>query len=206
MTDTDPVMHGRIPWLSPGELNPEQRKYYETLLSGPRDVSRIVDPDGRLYGAFNSRLLDPEVGTAVQQLGAALRFGTRLSDRERELTILMVAAHERCDYEWHGHVDLGRRAGLTDEQLEAVSRCQEVHGLGAEESLVHEVSQALLADADLDDDLFDRARVGLGVEKLFAVVSLVGHYRHTSMSIRVWRVPLKPGWAPVFKSRGAPTP
>ncbi len=60
--------HGRLPWLRPDELDEEQRAYYDRLLSGPRDRDTVVDEHGRLHGAFNARLLDPAVGTAIQQL------------------------------------------------------------------------------------------------------------------------------------------
>ena len=36
-------------------------------------------------------LLSPEVGNAMQQVGAKIRFGTALTGRERELAILTVA-------------------------------------------------------------------------------------------------------------------
>lgn len=65
--------HGRLPWLRPGDLDDEQREYYDRLLNSPRDRASYVDDQGRLHGAFNARLLDPPVGTAIQRLGAALR-------------------------------------------------------------------------------------------------------------------------------------
>ncbi len=38
----------------------------------------------------------------------------------------------------------------------------------------------------------------IGTVALFDIVSLVGHYLHTALALRVWQVPLRPGDEPVF--------
>ena len=69
-----PDRYGRLPWFRPGDLTAEQRNYYDRLTSGPRNKASLLDTQGRLKGAFNARLLDPPVGTAIEQLGAVLRL------------------------------------------------------------------------------------------------------------------------------------
>lgn len=194
----DEATHGRLPWWRPEDLNDEQKTYYDDLIAGPRGLS-VVDPEGRLVGAFNSRLLDPEIGSAVQRLGASLRFGTALSAAERELVILEVAAAERCNYEWGAHSPLAESAGLTPQALTAIMRGDESADLfPGDLTAVRAVARRLLQDRDLDDAAFASAAEALGYRRLFAIVSLVGHYRHTAMSLQVWRVPLDPGMTAVF--------
>lgn len=190
--------HGRLPWLRPGELDEEQREYYDRLLNSPRDRAAYVDDEGRLHGAFNARLLDPPVGTAIQQLGAALRFGGKLTAGQREIVILTVAQWHRSDFEWHGHAHGARTAGLTDDQLAALRAGSDVPGLSPPERLAREVAWTLLRTNDLSDAEFDAAQAVLGLPALFDVISLVGHYSHTALALRVWRVPLRPGDEPVF--------
>jgi 4-carboxymuconolactone decarboxylase len=62
-------------------------------------------------------VLSGPVGMAVQALGSALRFGTALSDRERELAILLVAADWHSAFERLAHEALGRTAGLNEEEI-----------------------------------------------------------------------------------------
>lgn len=187
-------MYGRLRWFTPGELDDEQRAYYDDLMSGPRDKSWVSDEEGRLTGAFNARLLDPAVGTAIQQLGAALRFGTpALSDRQREIAILETIRHERCAYEWEPHCQAGLRAGLLAEEIAAIGDGADGSTFDAAETVTRQVAQALLVERDIDDALFGRAEREIGLVAIFDLVSLVAYYQHTALALRVWRVPVEKG-------------
>lgn len=186
--------YGRLHWFTPDELNHEQRAFYDELMSGPRDTSWVSDEHGRLTGAFNARLLDPAVGTAIQALGAALRFSTpALSDRQREIAILETVRHEQCMYEWVAHSQAGLRAGLLPGEIAAIRDGEGHVTFDAAESLTREVAQALLVERDLDDALFERAEGEIGLVAIFDLVSLVAYYQHTALAVRVWRVPMEDG-------------
>jgi 4-carboxymuconolactone decarboxylase len=104
----------RIPRLAPAELDGEQRALYDAIAGGRRaqgpQLFRLTDADGRLEGPFNAFLLQPRLGSALQALGTAVRYETRLSDRCREIAILVVAAHWRSDFERYAHEAVGRAA------------------------------------------------------------------------------------------------
>lgn len=195
------MKYGRLPWFEPAELDDRQRAYYERLLSGPRDRSALTDAEGRLYGAFNARLLDPPVGTAIQELGAALRFGGELSARAREIVILSVAAAERCEYEWAAHARVARRAGLTEDELEGLRDGAGMPSFSPQEQAVLAAARALIDGRDLSDQQFAAAETQIGLAPLFDIISLVGHYQHTAMALRVWRTPPRDGDQPVFGPR-----
>lgn len=195
--------YGRLPWFRPGDLDVEQRNYYDRLTSGPRNKASLVDTHGRLKGAFNARLLDPPVGTAIEQLGAVLRFGTpALTGRQREIAILEVARSERSDYEWRAHSKTGLAAGLRPEELDAILGGWDPDTFSSAETLTRQVVQALVTERDLTDPLFAAAEQGLGATVLFDLISLVGYYQHTALALRVWRVPLDPDPTP-FPDGGA---
>jgi 4-carboxymuconolactone decarboxylase len=192
--------HGRLHWFEPAELDDEQKAYYSELLDGPRDRRRLLDERGRLQGAFNSRLLDPAVGTATQKLGATLRYSDALTDRERELVVLEVASSERCNYEWHGHSAVARKAGMSEEQLDGLRLGVTVPGLAPTEAAILAIARSIVADGDLTDAAFEAAVASIGERKLFHVVTLIGYYRATALALRLWRVPLLAGDEPVFPS------
>ena len=85
----------RIPKRAPGSLDDEQRAVYDTIAGGRRaqgpQLFQLVDDDGALEGPFNAFLLQPRLGAALQAVGSAVRYETSLTDRAREIAILVVA-------------------------------------------------------------------------------------------------------------------
>jgi AhpD family alkylhydroperoxidase len=64
----------------------------------------------------------PALAKAFLRFNVHLLLSSTLSPRVRELAILRVAHRRDCAYEWTHHVDLAKRAGLTDDEIAAVRR------------------------------------------------------------------------------------
>lgn len=196
-------MHGRLPWPRPDELDESRRHVYDAIAGGPRAAGpqafRLTDDDGRLEGPFNAMLVSPGVGMALQDLGAAIRYRTGLPDRAREIAILALAVLRRSDFEWYAHERVGRRTGLTDDELAALLRGEEPAGLSEAELAVLRTTTALAAGGDLDDEQFAHAETTLGREQLAELVVLVGYYDLLALSLRVWRTPLPAGESSPFE-------
>lgn len=181
---------GRIPRLTPDELDDAQRELYASIAGGPRAAGRqhfaLTADDGSLNGPFNGFLLSPPVGDALQQVGAAIRYRTALDDREREIAILLVAARWRSAFERESHEAIARHLGLTDAQLAGV-RDEDPSALEGRERRLAEVVVALL-DGDLDDAAWEAAVAEFGRETLFELTTLVGYYGTLALQLRVFRV------------------
>jgi 4-carboxymuconolactone decarboxylase len=182
----------RLRKLSPADLDDDQRAVYDAVAGGRRahgpQAFRLVDDDGALEGPFNAFLVQPRLGFAWQALGAAVRYETSLSDRAREIAVLVTAAHADAAFEWYAHEALGRQAGLTGEELAAL-RDGRFDALADEvERLVAATVQALCARGDLDDDEYRRAAGVLGAAGVFELLTLAGYYLALAMQLRVFRV------------------
>ena len=116
----------RLAVLSSDEMTPEQVGLYREILGGPRGQGPravlLATGAGGLAGPFNAMLYAPDVGHALQELGAAIRFRTQLAPRIRELAILVVAQHWDSGYVRSSHEVIGRDAGLTEPEIKAL-RC-----------------------------------------------------------------------------------
>ena len=191
--------YGRLPWLAPGDLDEAQRRLYDTIVGGPRASGAraypLTDEEGRLHGAFNALLLDPVVGEGVQHLGSVTRtIWTRFGDaRAREIAILVVAAAARSEIEWHSHVNLGRAAGLTDDEISAIRDDELCATFNADEQLMWRVARSLVRERDLDDELFAAGAARFGHVLLMDLVVLTGYYELLARHLRVWRTPLAEG-------------
>lgn len=181
----------RIPRPAPDRLDTEQRDLYDRITGGPRARGvqhfPLTAADGSLNGPFNAFLLAPRVGGALQEVGAAIRYGSTLSDRARELAILLVAARWDSAFERESHEAVARSLGFGEAELSAI-RSEDLDPFGAVETVVGSTVIALL-DGDLDDDAYETAVAALGPQAIFELTTLVGYYATLALQLRVFRVP-----------------
>jgi 4-carboxymuconolactone decarboxylase len=185
-------MVSRLVKLTPDALDEAQRRLYDDITGGPRAAGRgtspLVDAAGGLEGPFNAMLRSPVLGGALQTLGSAVRYRSVLSDRVREMAILAVAAHWDSDFERYAHEMLGRRAGLTEDELAAL-RAGTVPELDDPvEAAAVTTAVALIGAGDLDDIQYQAAANRLGEPALFELTTLVGYYAMLALQLRVFRV------------------
>jgi hypothetical protein len=186
-----------LTWPGPRDLDAQRLELYRAIVEGPRATNAAslssTDAEGRLVGPFNAMLVSAGVGTATQALGAAVRFASHLSDRQREIAVLELAVLERCEFEWHAHERLGNHYGLDTHEIEALRSSAECASFSAEEDLVRRLVRELHGHRDLDDGNFAAAVDGMGFEALADLVVLVGYYELIALSLKVWRTPLPEG-------------
>ena len=187
----------RLAVLSSDEMTPGQKDLYREILSGPRGQGPRAVPlssgAGGLAGPFNAMLYAPPVGHALQELGAAIRFRSELAPRIREMAILAVAQAWDSAYERASHEPIGREAGLTDEEIEALRGGADPGFADKQEQAAYSVVRALTGldprTADLDDEEYDTAVAELGERALVELSALVGYYATLALQMRIFRVP-----------------
>jgi 4-carboxymuconolactone decarboxylase len=182
----------RLARLTPDVLDEDQRRLYQEIASGVRAGAarpgELVESSGALAGPFNAMLLRPALGSALQALGAAIRYRGVLSGRARELAILVVAAHWESEFEWRVHEHAGRALGLREEDLAAIRDGRDPGLTGADERAVLRAATALVRSGDLDDRQYAEAVAVLGADGLFELTTLVGYYATLALQLRVFRV------------------
>jgi len=78
----------RFPVIQPEQMNAEQKKLFETIISGPRAQNYGGEAAKRVLsgGPFNAWMRSPEFGMRIQALGEHIRFKSsirRSSTRSR---------------------------------------------------------------------------------------------------------------------------
>jgi 4-carboxymuconolactone decarboxylase len=184
----------RLPVLSSEEMSPEQVDLYREILGGPRGQGPravlLSSGAGGLAGPFNAMLYAPNVGQALQNLGATIRFKTDLSPRIREAAILVVAQVWDSAYERGSHEVIGRDAGLTEEEIAALREGADPGFTDKDEQAAYRVVRALTGPAaDLDDEEYATAVDALGQQALVELSTLVGYYATLALQLRIFRVP-----------------
>jgi alkylhydroperoxidase family enzyme len=119
---------------------------------------------------------------------AGLMPGGRLSRRDTELVILRVAHNAGSEYEWGHHERIGRRVGLSPEEIERVREGAEAPGWSTRRALLIEAADALHADRTINDALWAKLAGELDEVELIELCMLVGHYEMLAMTLSSLRV------------------
>ena len=183
----------RLAVLSSDEMTADQVDLYRQILAGPRGQGpravQLSSGAGGLAGPFNAMLYAPTVGHALQELGAAIRFGTKLTPRIREMAILVVAQAWDSGYEQASHELIGRDAGLTDAELDALRAAEDPKFTDEQEIVAYSTARTLTVARDLDDEEYAAAIAALGEGGLVELSTLVGYYATLALQLRIFRVP-----------------
>jgi AhpD family alkylhydroperoxidase len=121
--------------------------------------------------------------------------GGKLPRRDTELVILRVAHNADCAYEWGHHEHLGRRAGLSAEEVERVRQGAEAPGWSPRQALLLRAADELHADGRIGDPLWAELSAELDDRLLIELCLLIGHYEMLAMTLNTLRV--QPDPAPI---------
>ena len=101
--------------------------------------------------------------------------GGMLPRRETELVILRIATRRKCDYELGHHIRLGRRAGITAEQIEHLA---DAHwsGWSAREQIFFAAADQIVDDKFIDDPTWNALRGELAEPECIEFLLLCGQY------------------------------
>jgi len=104
-------------------------------------------------------------------------FKSELSPRDREIAILRAGWLAGSDYEWAQHIVIGKKAGLSTAEIEAIK-------LGAEDAIWSDADRYILKAADeLHTDVFisDETWAGLqaiyNTKQIMDLIFTCGQYR-----------------------------
>ena len=114
--------------------------------------------------------------------------GGKLPRRESELVILRVANLRSCRYELEHHLRLGRKAGLSDAELERVAVGSAADGWQPRERALLAAVEMLHERGDLDDATWSELRSHLTERETIELCMLAGHYEMLATTIAALRI------------------
>ncbi len=182
----------RIPLFPTNDMSAEQRRVYDTMVSGPRGV---------IVGPFRAALHNPELADKWQQFGALLRFGTSLPKRLSELVILITGRYWDCQVEWYSHEPAARNSGLPGEVIDAIKADRRPLFAAADEEAVYDYCLDLCKSHRVSDEHYQRALALFGVKGIVELTALIGYYSMVVMTLNAHDIPVPPGATPPLAPR-----
>lgn len=108
----------RIEPLRPREFPPEMREALAALRPpNPRHEQPVTGDRPKALNVLGTMAHHPALARAFFTFNGHILMGTTLSERQRELVVMRVAALRRCGYEWAQHLFMARDVGLSDEEI-----------------------------------------------------------------------------------------
>lgn len=120
-------------------------------------------------------------------------FKSSLPARERELVILRIGWLCQAEYEWGQHAIIGRQAGLTDLEIERITKGPDAPGWSDGDQLLLRATDELHADAFMSDETWNGLSARYGTEQMMDIVFAVGQYNLVSMALNTFGVQLDEG-------------
>lgn len=156
----------------------------------PAAAEKIAQLGARQLNLYRSLANAPDMLDAWLRFAWSLRDDCTTSRVLRELMILRTASVMRADYEWHQHQDMARRAGVSSEQLDAISAWQTSECYSDRERAALMLTDAMLAGHVNDSVQQELARHFSDQERV-ELVATAGFYAMVPRVLDALRVPIE---------------
>jgi AhpD family alkylhydroperoxidase len=123
----------------------------------------------------------------IRFAGALMPRG-KLPRDETELIILRVAHNSGSEYEWSHHERIGRRAGLSDEEISRVREGPEAPGWSERRALLLRAADEMHEERSIGKELWGRLADELDDVRLIELCMLIGHYEMLAMTLNTLEV------------------
>lgn len=152
---------------------------------------------GTVYNIFKTLARHPDLLRRWLVFANHVLGKSTLGVRERELAILRIGYLCRSGYEWGQHVEVARRAGMSDDEIRTAKTGPFTPGLSELDRLLLTAVDELHGDAHVSDATWQGLSKHFTTQQLMDLVFTVGQYNLVSMVLNSLGVQLDeglPGW------------
>lgn len=164
----------RIPPATPAEVNPLLR----AVLAIAARVTGGPPPH-----IFATLARHPSLFVSWLVFAGRLMPRGRLPRAETELVILRVAWNCANRYEWDHHVRIGRRAGLTEAEIERVTEGRDADGWSERRRALLAAADEIHTEGRISAATWALLRPQLDDRELIELTMLIGHYEMVAATI-----------------------
>jgi 4-carboxymuconolactone decarboxylase len=195
-----PVDQQRFKRLHLDEMSPEQKQYFDGLMSGPvsgTGSKGVVQGATSLGAPFNVLLRSPVLAERLRKVGEYLRFESSIPKRLNEFAILVTARTWTAQYEWFAHLRLALKEGLNPALAEDLALGKRPQNMQADEEAVYNFCHELHATHQVSDAHYKAVYDLFGEQGIVDLMVVSGYYVMVSMVLNVNRTPLPEGAVPI---------
>ncbi len=175
----------KVPRIYPipaSEWNEQQRQALTPLKRG----------DGHVINLYTTLIRYPELTQSWSAFGTHVMRDSALPPRDREILILRTGWLCRSEYEFGQHTLIGKRVGLSDGEILAVTQGPNTNAWSEFDATLIRAADELHHDAFITDDTWHVLAERYDEKQLIDVIMTVGQYHLVSMTLNSLGVQLDP--------------
>ncbi|HMF82326.1 MAG TPA: carboxymuconolactone decarboxylase family protein [Acidimicrobiia bacterium] len=157
----------------------------ERLLSAESDAPRMPN-------VLATLMRHPALAGPFLGYNAVLLNTPAVEPRLRELMVLRVAWHTRCEYEWAQHVRMAQACGVTTDEIDAVAYGADADQWSPIEADLLTATDQLLDGYRIEDRTWARLAEHFDERQLMELAFVVGTYTCLAMAFNSFGLELDP--------------
>ncbi len=164
-----------------------------------RDLTTLTDDErammeknriqGTVPNIFRALVNHPKLARNWLRFAGYILGRQTLPERDRELAILRIGWLNQAPYEWEQHVLVGKRAGITDQEIEHIKQ-----GPGAgwdwQDAAIMQACDDLYEHSIVAEETWQRLAQRYDTEQMMDLVFTIGQYNLVSWALNSFGVPL----------------
>lgn len=166
----------------------------DQLDADQREVLAPMAATGRVLNIFRTLAHAPKAAKGFLAWGNyVLSRRNDLPAREREIVILRIGFLCKSGYEWTQHVAIGKRDGLTDDEIARIKAGPDAAGWSAADKALMQAADELHHDQFITTATWAALKTHFSDKQCMDVVFTAGQYTQVSMMLNSFGVQLDVG-------------
>jgi 4-carboxymuconolactone decarboxylase len=158
-----------------------------------REVMQPLVEARQVFNIFTTLARKPKALKAFLSWASYVLSRSSMPPRERELVILRVGYLCKSGYEWGQHVVIGKRAGLTEDEIVRIKQGPKAPGWSERDAALLQAADELKGDQYIADDTWARLVPHWNEEQLMDMVFVAANYVQVSTILNTFGIQLDPG-------------
>jgi len=164
-----------------------------------RDLSKLSGEDaetvaknrigGRDLNLFRVLMHHPKLTKRWALFAGHIMSKQTIAVRERELVILRIGWLNEAPYEWAQHVEIAKRAGVTENEIERVQLGPKA-GWSIHDAALLQAADDLFENSVISDATWETLVTKYSTEQMIDLVFTIGQYNLVSWALNSFGVPL----------------
>ena len=163
---------------------------FSTLDAKDREMGERNKVNGKVVNIFAVLMNHPKLARKWSTFAGYILSGDNtVPAREREILILRIGWLNQAQYEWEQHVRIGKTAGLTDDEVDRITKGPKA-GWNRHDAALIQAADDLFENSVVSDETWKTLSERYNTEQMMDAVFTVGQYNLVSWALNSLGVPL----------------